>query len=214
MQERFLGAMLGLAALAGIYGLSTLPRGWAAAIAFAGAGGWLLGGYVRHVRRQAEHDPLTGLNNRRPFERALRVEWQRALRYDRPLSLLFVELDDFGQINKYYGHIMGDKALRAVAYRLNQSIRGTDAIARWGGDEFVILLPETDTDNALILAERIRETVAESLVRDLGRSISVTISAGVATHPGAARTPSQLLRMAIEGQRMAKVTKNAVAVVS
>lgn len=194
--------------------LTLVPGGWVGALLVAAALGWVVGGYVRSLRRLAERDELTGLNNRRPFERSLELEWERAARYGRPLSLLFIELDDFGLINKHYGHLMGDEALRAICKQLRQAIRTTDLLARWGGDEFVLILPETDRVQAQMLAERIGRAAAQRPVCDGDGSVTVTLSTGVASTPGTARSHTDLLRQAIEAQRKAKVQKNAVAVVS
>lgn len=214
MRERRVGAVAGILAAALLYGLGQLPWGWVVAAAISGAVGWGMGAQIRRLRRLSEHDPLTGISNRRPFERYLEQEWNRAVRYGRPLSLIFFEVDDFGAVNKQYGHLMGDEALKMVSREMRRSIRGTDLIARWGGDEFVLLLPETEPSQAFRLADRIRSKVEECRILDGAAAISVTVSVGVASCPGSARRPDELLRQAIEGQRRAKVHKNAVRVVS
>jgi len=214
MRERVYGAGIGVLC-AGI-GLAVyqLPWGWLGVVLVAALVGWAIGSHMRRLRRSAERDSLTGLNNRTPFERVLKDEYERAARYRRPLTLMFVEIDDFGRVNKSYGHMMGDKALRAVADQIRHSIRTMDLLARWGGDEFVVLLPETDLDQAYILAERIRATVQNSRVADLGHSTSITISTGIAACIGRDGKPEDLLRDAIEAQRKAKIQKNVVEVAS
>lgn len=213
MRDRWWGALVGLLAVAFTWGFTRLPAGWLiSAVALTGIG-WVLGGYPRYLRRLSERDELTGIYNRRPFERTLEREWDRAARYGRPLSLLFLDVDDFGAINKRYGHLMGDEALKLICRLIRQHLRHSDLVARWGGEEFVVLLPETDRAAASILAERIRAIVEQSTVRDRERMISVTVSTGVASCPGTARSSTDLLRQAIAGQASAKVHKNAVTVV-
>lgn len=212
MSERWFGALGGLCAVGVTYALLYVGLNWVTVALLFGLVGWLYGGRVRRWRRQAENDELTGVANRRPFERALAREWARAVRYNRPLSLLFMDVDDFGMVNKAYGHLMGDQALRVISRQIRQTVRNTDIVARWGGEEFVILLPDTTVDQAVITAERIRRVVESAPVRDRDRMISVTVSMGVAGYPGAVETPSELLRHAIAGQSAAKVQKNAVAV--
>lgn len=214
MRERALGSLVGMVLVALVFQLTRLSWGLWLGLAVGATLGWGLGGYIRYLTRLAERDPLTGLVNRRPLERALAQEWDRATRYRRPLSLVFLEIDDFGAVNKQYGHLMGDQALKAVAREMRTSIRTTDLLARWGGDEFVLLLPETEISQALILAERIRDTVERCQVRDRGCTVEVTVSGGVAGLPGGAQRPSDLLRQAVEAQRRAKERKNAVTAVS
>lgn len=205
---------MGLGVVAFTYGLVALTwSGWALAAGLFTVGGWLVGGRIRRWRRLAEHDELTGVANRRPFERALAREWDRSVRYGHPLSLLFLDVDDFGLVNKVHGHLAGDAALRLISGQIRQSIRSTDIVARWGGEEFVVLLPDTTVDQALITAERIRSVIEQSCIRDRERTIAVTISMGVAGYPGTAQSPLELIRQAIEGQAEAKQHKNTVAVV-
>lgn len=214
VRERSFGALIGLAAVGLAFGLSYLPTGWFMAAATMGLTGWLAGGYVRYLTRLSERDELTGFANRRLFERVLEREWDRAVRNARPLSLLFIDVDDFGIINKRYGHLMGDEVLKAICKQMKQSTRRYDVLARWGGEEFVVMLPETDMRSSLMIAERIRRIIEQNIVRDRDRSISVTISTGVACYPGAARSANDLLRQAIYAQAMAKTQKNAVEIVS
>ncbi len=214
MRERGLGALIGIVAAGLIFHLARISWGLWLGTALGAALGWGLGGYIRHLTRLAERDPLTGLVNRRPLERAIEQEWERAVRYRRPLSLIFIEIDDFGAVNKRHGHLMGDEALKTVAREMRSSIRSTDLLARWGGDEFILLLPETEHSHALVLAERIRATVEGCLVRDRNRTITVTVSAGVASVPGSAHKSGDLLRLAVEAQRRAKEQKNSVSGVS
>ncbi len=216
MRERGAGLLVALVAVAVTYALTHLSIvwGWYMAAVFVGMLGWIIGGYVRELRRMAERDQLTGLCNRRPFERALEREWERAVRGGRSLSLLFLDIDDFGAINKQYGHLAGDEALRTIGRQIRQNLRRSDLLARWGGEEFVVLLPDTDISYASAVAERIRSVVEQCPIRSQGQNIRITVSTGVAAYPGDAHSGLDLLRQAIAGQMMAKVQKNAVGVVS
>jgi diguanylate cyclase (GGDEF)-like protein len=107
-------------------------------------------------------DPLTSLANRREIEERLAIEAGRSLRFDHSLSLLVIDIDDFKAVNDRYGHAEGDRALRYLGVAVKQSIRSIDAAGRFGGEEFLVLLPETDLDGALVVAERIRSTVSGS----------------------------------------------------
>lgn len=115
------------------------------------------------LRRLAVTDPLTGLPNRREIERHLALELDRATRYHRPLSVMMVDVDDLKEMNDEYGHAAGDEALIALARMLQRSIRSTDIGGRIGGDEFMVLLPETEPWQALALAERLVEALPGAL---------------------------------------------------
>lgn len=214
MQDRWLGSFVGMLFVLLTFALARFPWGWGVAAGVCTLGGWILGGYVRHLRRLAERDELTGLSNRRYFERALVHQWNRAVGESSTLSLLFLDVDDFGALNKRYGHLMGDEALKAICRQMRQHVRATDVVARWGGEEFVVLLPNTDLGQAQVIAERIRSVIHQTPVRDRERSVTVTISTGVAGYPGTARSATDLLRQAVQGQLVAKAHKNAVEVVS
>jgi diguanylate cyclase (GGDEF)-like protein len=128
-------------------------------------------------------DQLTGIPNRRSFNNRLDLEWNRAIREKTPVSILIIDVDKFKEYNDTYGHQQGDTALKIVAKTLKQSIkRSVDFVARWGGEEFVALLPATKSSGAVIVAEKIR-TAIESIIipcdNESGRS--VTISIGVST---------------------------------
>ena len=113
---------------------------------------------VALVAEQAMIDPLTGVANRRGFERALGIELERSARRGHPCALVIVDLDDFKQVNDRYGHAVGDDVLVTLADRLQDSVRSADTVARLGGEEFALLLPETDLAGALAVAERARST--------------------------------------------------------
>jgi diguanylate cyclase (GGDEF)-like protein len=126
-------------------------------------------------KRLAETDQLTGLYNRHKLSDALESEIERTLRYDRPLSMIMLDMDNLKAINDTHGHLAGDEVLKAVADSIRRYIRGSDTAGRFGGDEFVIILPEIDLSNAVQVAERICEHI-----QSLGyKQKRVSISAGV-----------------------------------
>jgi diguanylate cyclase (GGDEF)-like protein len=141
----------------------------------------------------AHHDPLTGLANRRQFDVAFEQEWRNALRSERPLSLLMMDLDAFKDYNDRYGHLRGDDCLRSVAKILRGAMRrDTDLVARWGGEEFVCLLPATDARGAYRIAETIRKAVHQAGILHAGGPAGgvLSISIGGATilpRPGQTR---------------------------
>jgi diguanylate cyclase (GGDEF)-like protein len=127
----------------------------------------------------ATHDPLTGLYNRRQFIALAEGEWERFLRYQRPLSLLVLDIDHFKAVNDRYGHEAGDRAIGHVADVCHAAKRASDVAARIGGEEFALLLPETSLADACTLAERIREAIfRRTFLADGGHPLSVTISIG------------------------------------
>jgi diguanylate cyclase (GGDEF)-like protein len=134
------------------------------------------------TRQLAITDPLTGLANHRQFYDQLEREFRRAQRYERPLTLLMLDLDRFKAFNDRYGHLAGDHALRETADVLRQNARSVDLLARYGGEEFAIILPETDLPRAASHAERIRSAVASHvfLIKETGLEHQVTVSIGVA----------------------------------
>lgn len=134
------------------------------------------------LERLARTDPLTGLANRRRFMEALEQEVDRWERYGRPLSLVAMDLDHFKSVNDTHGHAAGDDVLRQAAQALHSVCRDVDLAARMGGEEFCLLLPETDTTGARIVAERVRERMAGTEHRSpAGETFRVTASLGVAT---------------------------------
>ncbi|MDQ5820624.1 MAG: GGDEF domain-containing protein [Actinomycetota bacterium] len=140
----------------------------------------------RVVERQALVDGLTGLANRRQSEDALATEISRAERFDSPLTIVLADLDDFKALNDRYGHPAGDAVLRAFAGILEETLREADVAGRWGGEEFLLLLPGTDASGGMLLAERIRATLAgRAILTPDGAAVRVTSSFGLTTHvPG------------------------------
>ncbi|MFL6285501.1 MAG: diguanylate cyclase [Pyrinomonadaceae bacterium] len=142
---------------------------------------------AEELRRRAEAasemsmtDALTGLLNRYGLQRALQRELSEARRYSRPLSCLLLDIDFFKAINDTHGHAAGDAALMQTAHVLTESVRGSDVVCRYGGEEFLVLAPETDARGAHSLAEKIRLSVSSRLFGDGGRAFALTLSAGVA----------------------------------
>jgi len=126
-------------------------------------------------------DPLTGVNNRRYIERRLLEEIGRSWRQGTPLSCMYMDIDHFKQINDRIGHQAGDEVLRGVAGRIKAELRLSDSLGRFGGEEFVVLLTDTERADAVIVGERIRQSIAEQpLVLTSGENLDVTISVGVA----------------------------------
>jgi diguanylate cyclase (GGDEF)-like protein len=129
---------------------------------------------------QALTDSLTGCYNRRSFELQLERDLHLATRMRQPLSLIMIDLDNFKDINDRAGHGIGDVALRTVAESLKSELRMVDSAARFGGDEFAIILPQADTEGALIVAERLRKRICETVIPGYGK---ITASLGLATFP-------------------------------
>jgi diguanylate cyclase (GGDEF)-like protein len=143
------------------------------------------------VERLATRDSLTGLANRRLFDESLHREAARSQRLGAPLSLLVLDVDHFKQVNDSYGHQTGDRVLRDVAQAIVMNTKGFDVAARYGGDEFVVLLPGCKRDDALRVAQRVRREIS----RQLGEA-PVTISVGVATMPNNAQDAERLVAAA------------------
>jgi diguanylate cyclase (GGDEF)-like protein len=142
-------------------------------------------------------DDLTRLFNSRYLNLVLSRETKRALRSGRPLSLLFADLDGFKQVNDRHGHLAGSKALTEVASIVRVCARETDLVARFGGDEFSLVLPETASEGAVAVAERLIERIRQAhFLADDGLDVRLTISVGVATLPDTAQSAEELLRAA------------------
>ncbi|MBN1947159.1 MAG: diguanylate cyclase [Bradymonadales bacterium] len=174
--------------------------------------------FERLLEQQAERplllvtDRLTGLYNRQFLSSRLEEEMLRATRYEYPLSLMVIDLDDFKEINYHHGFLAGDAVLRQVAELLRGSLRQVDTVCRYGGEEFVALLPHTDCAGAVIAAERLRRVVQRTdILLPAGdradqpqQTIHLTVSVGVATHPDSETTPDGLISLADQAVGVAK----------
>lgn len=157
----------------------------------------------QQLAEHASTDPLTGLSNRRYIEPQLAGETARALRHKATFSILLADLDHFKQVNDQYGHDTGDEVLREVARRFQSLLRTEDRAARWGGEEFLILLTDTDVDQAVVVAEKIRRAIAENPVDCDHHRIPITVSIGVAGHDGE-REPLKIIKRADQALYRAK----------
>ncbi len=154
----------------------------------------------RDVYQQAVTDGLTGLYNRRYMQEVLLEERRRAHRYGHPLSVIMLDVDNFKTYNDTYGHVQGDVLLRMAAALLRASVRDVDIVGRYGGEEFIIVLPETPSAEAYLAAERLRLTVARTVFpgfpSDPDLAVFKTISLGVATFPEVTDDPQALVTLA------------------
>jgi diguanylate cyclase (GGDEF)-like protein len=152
---------------------------------------------LKKLQVNAVTDPLTGLYNRRLFGESFDKELTRARRYGLPLGIVILDLHRFKEVNDKYGHPRGDDVLRAAAATLKKALRTSDSAFRIGGDEFALLLPQTDAAQALALSRRV-ETVFAELLRPLQLAVSVSMDHGVATFPQDGDQADQLIRVADE----------------
>ncbi len=159
----------------------------------------------REVTTQAQYDGLTNVHNRRHFDIRLKEELLRHQRYGQHLTLMILDLDHFKSVNDTFGHPAGDTVLKEMGAMLNDAVRETDYVARFGGEEFVVLLPHTDAAKAWTLAERIRLRVARMRFRVGGQSFQITSSIGLASmRPNALKAREELLAEADQALYQAK----------
>jgi two-component system cell cycle response regulator len=135
----------------------------------------------QEIQRLANQDPLTNCFNRRHFMTLAELELQRSIRYQRPLSLVMLDIDEFKYFNDQYGHQIGDQILCALVDLCQEQLRGVDVLGRYGGEEFIILLPETVAEGGLLAAERLREKVEKMEIPSYMMKLSITVSMGVAS---------------------------------
>ena len=188
-----------------------------AGISLTGAVGLLLALYVRDRNGRAERsysthleelgqrrrnlayrDALTDLYNHRYFHEQLSHEVERANRYNRPVSVILLDLDHFKEVNDTFGHLMGDKLLTLIGQIINNHVRGSDIAARYGGDEFAIILPDTPAEAAEQTARKLAKAIAKgrSYAGTISGSLPLSTSYGVATCPEEARSATELLQLA------------------
>ncbi len=160
--------------------------------------------YQAQLETLSTTDDLTGLPNRRYFMEGLKRELLRAGRYGHPLSLMMIDADHFKSVNDRFGHDGGDQALAHLAATLKAAFREVDLVGRLGGEEFAALLPDTGADEALAIAERIRQAVAQSSLIIAGSEVRLTVSIGVVNHTGGEADGKQLLKWADEALYEAK----------
>jgi diguanylate cyclase (GGDEF)-like protein len=158
----------------------------------------------RRLSLLAKCDPLTGLATQRTFYEQVDREWSRAQRNHSPLSCVMIDIDFFKRVNDTFGHAAGDEVIRRVAGALLESCRKADVVSRYGGEEFCVMLPETDEQGALIWANRVRGTIASTKVEYDGREICVTASFGVAERLDDTATPAELVDLADQALLVAK----------
>jgi diguanylate cyclase (GGDEF)-like protein len=149
---------------------------------------------LQNANNQLAHlsqiDPLTGLANRRQWKKALKNEYDRCRRYQPPSSLLVIDIDHFKSINDRFGHAIGDKVLLELGKLLKNLLRKTDVVSRYGGEEFAILLTETNGTKGLALAERLRTAIEQLQIR-VPESISITASIGVCAFEHGLNSPNE-----------------------
>ncbi len=160
----------------------------------------------QRTKELSSRDALTGLFNRRHFQETLEKEVQRSARYQRAFSLLMVDLDDFKQYNDTHGHLQGDEVLKSLAALLQRTTRRADIVARFGGEEFVVLLPEINKARAAAVAEKIRAAVAEHPFpgRETQPDGRITVTIGVASCPADARDALVLVDLADRAMYLGK----------
>ena len=152
--------------------------------------------HAQELERLATTDGMTGIYNRRHFLALAELEWNKACRYNRPLTLLLLDIDYFKLINDAHGHQAGDDVIVHLANLAGSCKRATDVLARLGGEEFALLLPETDLPRAEDFAERLRDEVAAHPLVVASQPIRATVSIGVAAKSSKTSTFSELINMA------------------
>jgi diguanylate cyclase (GGDEF)-like protein len=162
---------------------------------------------VEKIQELTITDDCTGLFNARHLYKTLETEVYRSARFGYEFTVVFIDLDHFKNVNDTHGHLIGSKLLGEVGYLIKAQLRLIDYAFRYGGDEFVVLLPQTGKDAALVVAKRLRDSLRTSLFcRDEGLNLNVRASMGVATYPHDAKTPHDIIRQADEMMYLVKNT--------
>ncbi|HZV82965.1 MAG TPA: diguanylate cyclase [Geobacteraceae bacterium] len=156
---------------------------------------------LEEARQLATTDSLTRLYNRGFLDERLPLEVKRAIRYDRPLSIIFSDIDHFKTINDSYGHRTGDEVLKSFARRIKENVRDeVDWLARYGGEEFVLILPETDIEGAMIVANRLQRVVASTPIAVDAAEIGITASFGAASFSPTGNIDARTMAMELLGR--------------
>jgi diguanylate cyclase (GGDEF)-like protein len=162
---------------------------------------------VEKIQELTITDDCTGLYNARHLYKTLEAEVYRSARFGYEFSVLFIDLDHFKQVNDTHGHLVGSKLLAEIGYLVKAQLRLIDFAFRYGGDEFVVLLPQTGKDAALVVAKRLRDNLrTSSFCKDEGLNLNVRASIGMATYPHDAKTPHDVIRQADEMMYLVKNT--------
>jgi diguanylate cyclase (GGDEF)-like protein len=152
---------------------------------------------VEKIQELTITDDCTGLYNARHLYKTLETEVYRSARFGYEFSVLFIDLDHFKSVNDTHGHLIGSKLLAEIGYLIKAQLRLIDFAFRYGGDEFVVLLPQTDKDSAMVVARRLRDSMrASCFCREEGLNLNVRASMGLATYPHDAKTPHDIIRQA------------------
>lgn len=162
---------------------------------------------VEKIQELTITDDVTGLYNARHLYKILETEVYRSARFGYEFSVLFIDLDHFKQVNDTHGHLIGSKLLSEIGYLIKAQLRLIDYAFRYGGDEFVVLLPQTGKDAALVVARRLRDTLRTGMFcKDESLNLNVRASIGIATYPHDAKTPHDIIRQADEMMYLVKNT--------
>ncbi|KPA15819.1 histidine kinase [Candidatus Magnetomorum sp. HK-1] len=170
--------------------------------------------YAKLMEKLANIDPLTNIYNRRFFMENAEKELARSLRYDRSFSLLMMDIDYFKKINDTYGHAGGDKVLKSVTNLCSEALRDSDIIGRIGGEEFAIVLPETNEEKAFEVAERIRTSLSELIITYEGEEIQVTMSIGISSLSNHSKKLDDILKNADDALYQAKGSGRNKSIIS
>jgi len=171
---------------------------------------------VEKIQELTITDDCTGLFNARHLHKTLETEVYRSARFAYEFSVIFIDLDYFKQVNDRHGHLVGSRLLAEVGYRIKAQLRLIDFAFRYGGDEFVVLLPQTTKDQAVVVAKRLQDSMRSgTFCTEQGLNLTVRASMGLATFPHDAQTPHDIIRQADEMMYMVKnTTRDNIGIVS